>query len=57
LRQIAVGALDNPSGEAGLEGGDLRHFSFAERPARRIYQFDRSRGVEGFPEKPEDLLK
>lgn len=57
LRQAAVGALDNPAGAAGLARGDLKSFPFAERPLKRIYQFDRSRGVEGFPDRPEDLLK
>ena len=56
LRQVAVRALDNPAGELGLSAGDIKVFPYAERPLRRIYQFDRSRGVEGFPERPEDLL-
>ena len=28
-----------------------------QRPPTRIYQFDRSRGVVGFPDKPQDALK
>ena len=56
LRQVAVRALDNPASELGLSAGDIKVFPYAERPLRRIYQFDRSRGVEGFPERPEDLL-
>jgi choline-sulfatase len=39
-----------------LEDGKLRAFPFKERDRGRIYQFDRSRGVAGFPEKPEDVL-
>ncbi len=56
LRQVAIGALDNPAGESALSAGDLEVFPYAERPLQRIYQFDRSRGVEGFPDRPEDLL-
>jgi hypothetical protein len=40
-----------------LEGDKLRTFSFRERKPMRIYQFDRSRGVLGFPDKPEDALQ
>ena len=56
LRQIALRALDHSAGEAGLDQGALRTFEFAARPHKRIYQFDRSRGVEGFPARAEDLL-
>jgi len=37
--------------------GALRVFPYAERPKVRIYQFDRSRGVEGYPERPKDVLR
>ena len=40
-----------------LDGDKLRAFPFRERPRTRIYQFDRSRGVLGFLEKPEDVLR
>ena len=40
-----------------LDGDKLRVFPFRKRAPKRIYQFDRSRGVLGFPEKPEDALK
>ena len=56
LRQAAVAALDNSAGAAALDGSDLKILPYAERPLRRIYQFDRSRGVEGFPDSPQDLL-
>lgn len=56
LRQVAVGALSCPAGESALVAGDLKVFPFVARPLRRIYQFDRSRGVEGFPDRPEDVL-
>lgn len=34
----------------------LRTWEYRVRPTRRIYQFDRSRGVTGFPDDPADLL-
>jgi hypothetical protein len=40
-----------------VDGDKLRAFPFRERPRTRIYQFDRSRAVFGFPEKPEDALQ
>ena len=40
-----------------LDGDKLRAFPFRKRPRTRIYQFDRSRGVLGFPDKPQDALK
>jgi hypothetical protein len=40
-----------------LDGDKLRAFAFRERARTRIYQFDRSRGVVGFPDKPKDALK
>ena len=55
LRQAAVDYLDCPEGEGTLEGDDLRSFEFEALPRRRIYQFDGSRGVTGFPEAPADV--
>jgi hypothetical protein len=40
-----------------LDGDKLRVFPFRQRKPTRIYQFDQSRGVVGFPDKPEDALK
>jgi hypothetical protein len=40
-----------------MDGSDFRVLPFKARPLRRIYQFDRSRGVTGFPKRPEDVLK
>ncbi len=57
LRELAVRACSVPGATASLLDGDLRGFPFLERPRRRIYQFDRSRGVAGFPERPEDVLR
>lgn len=56
LRRLAAGALACNAGRAALDGGDLRAFAFESRPLQRIYQFDRSRGVVGFPTRPEDAL-
>jgi choline-sulfatase len=57
LRSAAVDACRHPGAAAALDGGALRAFHFAPRPLRRIYQFDRSRGVLGFPELPQDVLR
>jgi len=57
LRRVAIAALSRPNADRALDGGDLRGFSFEARPFTRIYQFDRSRGVLGFPEHPADVLK
>ena len=56
LRQKATAACDRSELRATLDGGGLRAFPFEPRPLRRIYQFDRSRGVTGFPRRPEDLV-
>jgi hypothetical protein len=40
-----------------LDGDELRTFPFRERPRTRIYQFDRSYGVVGFPDQPQKALK
>ncbi len=58
LRTIAASACDVPGARDALDAaGALRVFPYAERPRVRIYQFDRSRGVEGYPERPEDVLR
>lgn len=49
LRAVASAYLSGPEGNAALDDqGQLRAFDFDARPLRRIYQFDRSRGVDGF---------
>lgn len=53
----AVAACLKPELSAAMDGHEIRKFPFEARPLRRIYQFDRSRGVKGFPAKPEDVLK
>jgi choline-sulfatase len=56
LYPLAVQACRVPGAMDALEGDKFRTFPFRERARTRIYQFDRSRGVPGFPEKPEDAL-
>jgi choline-sulfatase len=57
LYALAVKACRVPGAVEALEGDKLRAFPFRDRPPTRIYQFDRSQGVFGFPDKPEDALK
>ncbi len=57
LNAVAVKACRVPGAMDALESDQLRAFPFRERTPTRICQFDRSRGVFGFPEKPEDALK
>ena len=57
LNRIAVAACQREEIESVLKDDTLRKFPFEARPLRRIYQFDRSRGITGFPNKPEDVLK
>jgi choline-sulfatase len=57
LYALAVKACRVPGAIDALDGDKLRAFPFRQRPPIRIYQFDRSRGVVGFPDKPEDALR
>ena len=57
LHALGVQACQAPAAAEALDGGKLRAFPFRERPRTRIYQFDRSRGVLGFPDRPSDVLK
>lgn len=57
LSSKAAAACLRPELSPARDGDALRRFPFQARPRRRIYQFDRSRGVSGFPAKPEDVLK
>jgi arylsulfatase len=56
LRALAVEVCRVPGARDALDGGKLRAFPFRARPRKRIYQFDRSRGVTGFPDRPSDAL-
>lgn len=56
LRRRAAEACDQPGARDALSGRDLKTFPFEARPPARIYQFDRSRGVTGFPKNPASVL-
>jgi choline-sulfatase len=56
MRERVVEACRVPGAADALEGDALRAFPYRERERNRIYQFDRSRGVTGFPDRPEDVL-
>ena len=56
LREAAAAALNTINASRALEDGKLKQLPFEARPLRRIYQFDRSRDVTGFPEQPGDVL-
>ena len=57
LYALAVKACRVPGATDALGGDELRVFPFRKRVPKRIYQFDRSHGVFGFPDKPQDALK
>ncbi len=57
LHALGVQACRAPGAADAVDGDKLRAFPFRERPRTRIYQFDRSRGVIGFPDRPQDALK
>ena len=57
LRSQAIAACQVPGARDALDGQRLRSFPYQERPRKRIYQFDHSRGVKTFPEKPEQVVK
>ncbi len=59
LRCRAVAACRRPGAFDALEGDDLREFPFKAWTwnGKRIYQFDNSTGVTGFPDHPADVLK
>lgn len=57
LRALAVDAFRSAGALKALDGDALCSFPFRERPRQRIYQFDQSFGVNGFPDHPKDVLK
>jgi choline-sulfatase len=57
LHALAAKACRVPGAIDALDGNKLRAFAFRSRKPTRICQFDRSRGVLGFPDKPEGALK
>jgi hypothetical protein len=56
MRAAATKECERPELQEALERGELRRFEFGARPLTRIYQFDRSRGITGFPKRPQDGL-
>lgn len=56
LRALVVADLRAAGQAAALDGEDLRALPFEPFPRRRIYQFDFSRGLTGFPQHPGELL-
>ena len=59
LRAAAAAACRHPGGLDALDGDNLKALPFEPWVWRgeRIYQFDRSRGITGFPEHPADVLR
>jgi choline-sulfatase len=57
LYALAVKACRVPGATDALDGEKLRAFPFRKKTPTRIRQFDRSRGIVGFPDKPEDALQ
>lgn len=59
MRKEAVKACRQPGAQDALDGEDLKVLPFKEWvwQGERIYQFDRSKGITGFPEQPADALK
>ncbi|MHC4122664.1 MAG: sulfatase family protein [Planctomycetota bacterium] len=56
MRAKAIKAVKVEGASDALDGDKFKAFAFTQRPLKRIYQLDRSHGVKGFPEKPEDAL-
>ena len=57
LYRLAVAGCQVPGARDALGGDELLAFPYRERAKQRIYQFDRSRSVIGFPERPQDVLQ
>ena len=57
MREAAQRMAARPNLDRALEDGLLKRFPFERRPLKRIYQFDASRGVRGFPESPAGALE
>lgn len=57
LRSRAAAYCDRPSLRAALKNGELLRLSFKARPLQRVYQFDHSKGVYGFPTNPEEIYE
>lgn len=57
LYALGLEACKVPGAIDAVDGDKLRAFPFRERKPMRICQFDPSRGVVGFPDRPQDALK
>jgi arylsulfatase len=59
MRQRAIVACSQPGAQDALDGKELKSLPFRkwEWRGERVYQFDNSRGIKGFPEQPADVLK
>lgn len=59
LRQKAISACRQPGARDALAGNELREWPFKkwEWNGERFYQFDRSKGISGFPRHPGDVGK
>ncbi len=57
MKSQAAAACKTPGAQDALDESGLRTFPYRERPRNRIYQFDRSRGVSGFPQHPAEVLE
>jgi arylsulfatase A-like enzyme len=59
MRQKAIQACtDHPGAADAVENGAFKTFAYAKITGPdRIYQFDRSRGVTGFPDTPEEGIR
>ncbi len=57
LRARATESSEPEGSRDALDGNGLRSFPFEERQGSRIYQFDRSRDIMGFPDRPEDVVR
>ena len=56
FREVAKEACRHPGAEDALDGEDFKSFDYTRWNTERIYQFDSSRGVNGFPVNPEEVL-
>ena len=56
LTQAAIAYLRKPGAEQALDSEKIKSFDFEPQKSVRIYQFDHSRGVKGFPLHPGDAL-
>jgi hypothetical protein len=57
LNALATARCEILGAREALEGDRLRSFPYRERPRKRIYQFDKSKGVTSFPGNPGDAVR